>query len=215
MTITIIPQHRVVPGKLGAAIELFAEGKHLALKHGASDVHVRRFVVGGQIAGVHQAMISFDSMSAYGDYAASINADPAFQQFVARITAADSPLPGISMLQTSTLARFGSDVFGDVALVRRWQVQPGRMDEFLSLVEEVVRASNEPNLHVAVSRINLGGELSGQVVTAGALNSMASLGAYMDRLEHDAELLRLQAQAFGSDSPARLLGMAISVEVPV
>ncbi|MEZ4521359.1 MAG: hypothetical protein R3A46_06930 [Thermomicrobiales bacterium] len=215
MKVTIIPQYRLKPGGLEAARKLFAEGKDLILKHGASNVRIRRWVIGGDIAGIYQASIDFDSMEAFGDYWSSTAGDPDFGDFLSRLRASDSPLEPIGTLQASHIAHYGAEETGDVALVRLWKVEPGRLEEFLGLVQEVIAASNEPGMSVLVQRITVGGNLSGQIVTIGFVESMSKLGAYMDRLENDAELQRLQAQVFGPGGPAQLEAMAISTGLNV
>ena len=214
MQATVIPQYRIKPGRLGDAREMFAEGTQLVLKHGASDVRFRRFVLGGPIVGVHQALIAFDSMEAFGNYWESINADETFTDFAARLNDPDSPVVALGMIQTTNIADFGSGATGDVALVRRWKVHPGRLDGFLALAEEAAAAGHEQDIRVLVRRITVG-DLAGQFITAGFADDMPTLGAYMDRLESDRDLQRIQARAFGPDSPAELLGMAISVGVPI
>ena len=215
MSVTAIAQYRPGPGGPEKARELYAEGKSLLLKNGANAVHFRRFVAGGEFAGIQQVMVDYDSMEAWGEASAKLNADADFQDLLGRVNAPGSPLQFIGLLITQEVATFGDATPGPAALVRLWDVQPGRLDEFLSLVEEVMKVSAGAGLGVAVRRLTIAGESSGRLVTAGSMGSMAALGAYMDSLDTNPELQRIQAQALGPDGPAKLLGMAISAAIEV
>lgn len=213
MSVASLQFWKVKPGCIQDAIESWRAGSKHVRNAGARDVRFRRIVFGGPEAGIHYAMSTFDSVTAYGEFVDAITRD---EEFARRADRPDAPMTPVGRWLMSEIAHFGAENGGPVSLLRVWRVDHKRMPEFLSLVEEVVDHSNEPSMSVSVSAITVGGEYSGAIVTSGSVPDMATLGAYMDRLETDPELQKLQAKAFGSaDSPGALLGMRVAVDVPV
>lgn len=176
----------------------------------------RRFIVGGPGVNAHYLNTAYPSMSAWAERLEQLNADPVFQAYLQQGQALGLTLTGVGIRRS--LAHFGPPLPAPgslVSLVRTWNVQAGRMEEFLGLVEQVVTRSGDPEMSVGVSQVIVGGENTGRVVTVGAFDSLAKLGGYMDRVASDQELSRLFARATGPDSPAELLTTGISADLPV
>lgn len=213
MSVASLQFWKIKPGCMQGAIEHWREGSKHVRNAGARDVRFRRIVFGGEEAGIHYAMSTFDSMTEYGEFVDAITKN---EEFTKRAGGPDAPMVPIGRWVTLEIAHFGAENDGPVSLLRTWKVDYKRMPEFLKLVEEVVDHSDEPSMSVSVRAITIGGEYSGQIITSGSVPDMETLGAYADRLETNPELQKLQAKAFGSnDSPGKLLGMRVAVDVPV
>jgi hypothetical protein len=217
MSVIVTRMLRVQTNNYPAVLEHLKAGRARAAQRGGVQRSAwRRFIVGGPFVNAHYLNTEFESMSAWTELMEQLNADPDFQAYLQRGQTLGLTLTGTGIRRS--LAHFGPPLPAPgrlASVVRTWQVQPGRMDEFLSLAEQVTAASGEPDLSVDVSQLIVGGENTGRVITSGTVGSLAVLGRYMDRVATNQELSRLFARATGPDSPAEMLTVSISVDVPV
>lgn len=217
MSVTVTRFFTVQTDNYPALLEHLKIGRSRAEQRGVSQRFAwRRFIIGGPGANVHYVNSEYPSMSAWAERQEELNADPAFQAYVQQGAALGLTLTGAGIRRS--LAHFGPPLPAPgslVSLVRTWRVEPGRTDEFLGRVEQVVALSGDSEMSVGVSQVIVGGENTGRVITVGTFSSMAALGGFVDRLNSDAELTRLRAQATGPDAPAEMLTTAISADLPV
>lgn len=102
-----------------------------------------------------------------------------------------------------------------VITVARWQVNPGRQQEFMALVGEAKRIHERLGGKVRVWNVTLAGPDSNTISYSVEHKDMTAFGSFTDKLAVDAEWLALGAKAMTPNPTARLLSQSLGTELIV
>jgi hypothetical protein len=215
MIVTRVDFWNIKPGRQADALEHFQRGKAAIERNGFTNVRLRR-VITGELSGLHYALADFDSLSDYGRALDRNMQDDALRAVVASGQAEDSPVLYRGNWVLSEMARFGTPAGNERAyLVQNWDVKPDRVEDFLSIAEQVSHHIQNHGGSSQIMRVAFAGNLTGGVTTAAAFPNLESLYSFAQEMATTPDGMALLARTAGDDAPATRRTMDVALDVPL
>jgi hypothetical protein len=209
------------PGRIGDLIATFKEMKSAVANYDVEAFRLMRINAGsggpGNLgAGSFYTNVDFASAEAYGEYMEAVRSDETVQNLWAELFSESSPAiqRGCGLLRLTI--RDGAPPPGPegaVTFVRAWRIEPDA-EERARAAGLVARKHFEPlGGHRLVFRPMLPNDSGANIITSISFPGWAALGAFLDKLDNEPELLEIRSQGTAPDSGVRNIGAFIAITV--
>jgi hypothetical protein len=195
---------RCAPGKRDQFLGMALEGMKLFERHGATHTRMLASLDAGQASDVYALTNEFDSAESYGAFVDELYRDSEFESFVARITAADSPMTMVSrILETEIpLDRSGPADRGVIVSANIGRAHPGRFEDSCALVRDIfgfIEEHGATNCHLL--QLDTAGTRTFELLARWECNSMRTRGKVVDAWTSTSTGRELAARMRAHDCP--------------
>jgi hypothetical protein len=202
---------RCVAGRRDQFLGIALEGMKMFERHGAAHTRLLAALNAGQASDVYALTNEFDSNASYGSFVDELYRDPEFESFLARITAADSPVTVVSRTLENELwlDRSGpterghrSDRRGAIVSCTIGRVHPGRMKDSCDLVRDIFAFLEDhgvTNCHLL--ELDAAGARTGELMARWECDSMHARGKVLDAWASGRTGRDLTARMRAGDAP--------------
>jgi hypothetical protein len=195
---------RCSPGKRAQFMELAQEGMKLFERHGASGSRLLQALAAGEASHVYALTSEFDGAERHGQFVDELQRDPEFESFVARTSAADSPLTVVSRMLGSEvpLGLAGPTARGAVVTAYVRRALPGRFEQCCGILRSLfVFLAEHGGSRCRLLQLDAAGSRTGELLACWEADSMRTRGRVLDAFGSSPAGRELAVRMRSADAP--------------
>jgi hypothetical protein len=201
----------VKPGRYQDALELISDTRPHIERLGGKNIRIARIVTGGPATGGLYGVIEFSSFNSYGNYRRRAAEDADLGSVAEKWAGPDSPVARLESSLQTLIGETGTwPATGTALITRAWDVQPGKLDDFLSLVEDVGPLVEQYYGGTRVFQWTVAGPNTGGIVSTVRFPDESTAMEYLHDAQSDSDVQDVIEKLSKSNSPARMTSWIVS-----